>query len=188
MVDQRGYAWFATDYGINVWDGSVMRTYTPSDDLRGNVFRAFLEQEDEIWAGSSHGLLHYQRYQWQEILPDIPINAIAPDPGRGLLLGTDRGIIRFDGSQSYMWIINLGDEVLDDIIVTSITWDGNGQLWAGTDGNGLLHYDGKQWEQFNTASGLPTNTIRKVYTDRLGTVWIAAATGEGGGALVRYVP
>lgn len=188
VIDQRGYAWFATDHGIDVWDGSVMRTYTPKDELRGNVFLALYEQDNEIWAGSNHGLFHYQRYQWQQVLPDIQINAIVPDAKEGLLLGTDQGIVRFDGSQSFLWIINLGDEVLNNIIVTSITWDGNGHLWAGTDGHGLLHYDGKQWEQFNTASGLPTNKVRKVYTDRLGTVWIAVATGEGGGALVRYVP
>ncbi len=188
LVDQRGYAWFATSLGINVWDGSVMRTYTPANDPRGNSFQSLYEQGDGIWAGSNHGLLHYQRYQWQLVLPDLSINAIAPNKDGGLLLGTDQGLVIFDGKQSFVWLINLGDEVLSNVNVTSITWDGNGHLWVGTDGHGLLHYDGNHWEQFNTANGLPTNKVRKVYTDRLGTVWIAAVTGEGGGALVRYVP
>jgi ligand-binding sensor domain-containing protein len=188
LVDQRGYTWFATVSGINVWDGSVMRNYSPADDLRGNAFHALLEQNGTVWAGSDHGLLRYQRYQWQVILPDILINTIIPDTGDGLLLGTNQGLIRFDGSQSFLWIINLGDEVLTNPIITSMTKDGLGELWVGTDGSGLLHYDGKRWEQFNTASGLPTDIVRKVFTDRLGTVWIATVTGEGGGALARYVP
>ncbi len=188
LIDPRGYAWFATDHGINIWDGSVMRTHTPTENLGGNVFLSLYEQDGVTWAGSNQGLFRYERYQWKLVLPDLMIYTIAPDTKGGLLLGTDMGLVRFDGNQSVVWIINLGDEVLRDVSVTSITWDGNGQLWAGTDGHGLLHYNGKAWEQFNTASGLPTNKIRKVYTDRLGTVWIAAVTGEGGGSLVRYVP
>ncbi len=188
LIDQRGYAWFATNHGMNVWDGSVMRIYTPMEDVRGNEFYSLLEQNDVIWAGSASGLLRYQRYQWQVVLPNIKINAIVPDALGGLLLGTDQGLVRFDGSQSYLWIINLGDEVVNNVVVTSITWDGTGQLWVGTDGQGLLHYNNKRWEQFNTSSGLPTNRVRKVFTDQLGTIWIATVTGEGGGALVRYVP
>jgi hypothetical protein len=188
LVDQRGYAWFATNHGINVWDGAVMRTNSPMDDLRGNVYHTLLERDGEIWAGTDRGLLHYQRYQWQLVIPDIAVNTIVSDAGGGLLLGTDQGLVRFDGDQSFFWIINLGDEVLVNYKVTSIAWDGKGQLWVGTDGHGLLRFNGKRWEQFNTASGLPTNSIRKMITDRMGAVWISAATGEGGGALVRYVP
>jgi ligand-binding sensor domain-containing protein len=105
-----------------------------------------------------------------------------------LLLGTDQGLIRYDGNQSFLWMINLGDEMLISPKVTSIAWDGNGQLWVGTDGNGLLHYNGQNWEQYNSASGLPTERVRKVLSDRLGTIWIASGTGEGGGALIHYVP
>lgn len=165
-----------------------MRSYSPADDFRGNVFHALLEYDGAIWAGSERGLLRYQYYQWQVILPDISVNTIVQDGSGVVLLGTDQGLIRYDGGQSYLWIINLGDEVLSNVNVTAIARDGNGQLWVGTDGLGLLHFDGKRWEQFSTATGLPTNRIRKIIADRSGTLWIAAITGEGGGALVRYVP
>jgi hypothetical protein len=128
------------------------------DDLRGNVYHTLLERDGEIWAGTDRGLLHYQRYQWQLVIPDIAVNTIVSDAGGGLLLGTDQGLVRFDGDQSFFWIINLGDEVLVNYKVTSIAWDGKGQLWVGTDGHGLLRFNGKRWEQFNTASGLPTNS------------------------------
>jgi ligand-binding sensor domain-containing protein len=188
LIDQRGYVWFATNQGINVWDGTVMRKNSPAEDMRGNVYHALFEKDGEVWAGTDRGLLHYQRYQWVLALPDMVVNTIAPDVQGGLLLGTDQGLVRYDGSQSFLWIINLGDEVLAYPKVTSIAWDGNHQLWVGTDGDGLLRYNGKRWEQFNTVSGLPTNQIRKITADRLGTVWISAVTGEGGGALVRFVP
>lgn len=187
-VDQRGYTWFATSQGIKVWDGVVMRSYAPPVEIPGNVFRALYKQGDGMYVGTDRGLLEYINYQWQIVLPDLSINTIAPDLAGGLLLGTDQGLVRFDGSQSYLWIINLGSEVISNPKVTSVAWDGNNHLWVGTDGSGLFNYDGSKWSRYNTASGLPTNHIRKVFKDHLGEIWIASVTDEGGGALVRYMP
>jgi len=188
QVDQRGYIWFATDEGIKVWDGALLRFYTPLEDLPGNVFHALYADDDGMWVGTERGLLRYERFQWQLVLPEMPIYTIAGHPDGGLLLGTDQGLVRFDGGQSYLWIINLGREVVANSPVTSITWDGDGGLWVGTAGNGLFKFDGKKWEQFNTSNGLPTNQVRRLLTDRLGEVWMITTTGEGGGALVRYMP
>jgi ligand-binding sensor domain-containing protein len=116
------------------------------------------------------------------------VYAIAPGEGNGLLLGADQGLILFDGSQSFQWLINLGDEVMKDIQVTALSRDRRGELWVGTAGDGLFHFDGNTWERFDTARGMPTNNIRKVFTDSQGAVWVAAVTGQGGGALVRFMP
>lgn len=187
QVDQRGYIWFATDVGIKVWDGALLRTYTPLEELPGNVYYSLHADRDGMWVGSQRGLLRYERFQWRMVLPEIPIHAISVDPDGALLLGTNRGLVRYDGNQSYLWIINLGKETVTDAPVTSITRDGAGSLWVGTAGKGLFKFDGKDWEQFNTSNGLPTNNVRKLITDRLGEVWIIAATDEGG-ALIRYMP
>lgn len=188
VVDQRGYVWFATQQGIDIWDGATMRSYGPATGLTGNVFRALFEKNGEVWVGTDRGLLLYQRYQWRVPLPEISINAIVEDPAGGLLLGTDEGLVRFDGSQSYQWIINLGEEIVMAPVVTTLAWDLNGHLWVGTRSQGLFHYDGKSWEQLDTTRGIPANHIRKIYTDRLGAVWIAAVAGQDGGALIRYMP
>ena len=187
-LDQRGYVWFATDQGIKVWDGTVIRAYVPPSEIPSRVYNALLLEGDDMWVGTDRGLLLYQEYQWRMILPELTINTIAKNRDGGLLLGTDQGLVHFDGMQSYYWIINLGKEVVTNPRVTSIAYDGEGQLWIGTDGDGLFRYDGSSWQQFDTTTGLPTNRIRKIFTDHMGEVWIAAATGENGGALVRYMP
>jgi ligand-binding sensor domain-containing protein len=187
-VDQRGYIWFATEKAIHIWDGAMMRSYGPSTGLPGSSYRVLYEKNGEMWVGTDRGLLHYERFQWHSPLPGMAINAIETDKSEGLLLGTDQGLIRFVNGQSFQWILNLGNEVVTNPRVTSITWDLVGHLWVGTDGDGLFHFDGAQWERFDTARGMPTNLIRKVFTDRTGTVWILSATGKGGGALIRYLP
>lgn len=187
-VDQRGYIWFATNQGIKVWDGTLVRSYVPPLDIPGNVFRALLADENGMWIGTDRGLLRYERFQWSVKLPDIAINTIVPDQKGGLLLGTDQGLVHFDGSQSFFWIINFGSEVLANARITSIAWDRSQQLWVGTESYGLFRYGSGRWERFNTTNGLPTNHVRKVFTDHLGEVWIATTTDKGGGALSRYVP
>jgi ligand-binding sensor domain-containing protein len=187
-IDQRGYIWFASPLGIDIWDGAAMRSYGPTTGLSGNVFQALFEQDGEVWVGTDRGLLVYRRYQWLAPLPGIAVNAIIQNPAGGLLLGTDQGLVRFDGGQSYQWIINLGEEVVMNPRVTTLSWDLQGHLWIGTFDQGLFHFDGSRWEQFDTTRGMPANHIRKIYTDRLGAVWIAAVTGPDGGALMRYMP
>lgn len=187
-LDQRGTVWFATAHEIKAWDGSIMRTYTPPANLTAGSIHALLNQGDSMWVGTDRGLLRYQRFQWTNVLPDIPVNVIMADTNGSLLLGTDQGLIRYDGSQSYFWIINLGDKVISLPNITSIARDGSGRLWVGTAGFGAFDYNGSRWEQFNTASGLPSDYVRKIYTDSLGAIWIAAVTGEGGGAVVRFKP
>jgi len=186
-VDLRGFVWMATSHGIHVWDGGSLRISSTPKSL-SNTFYVIEEVNGIIWAGTDSGLLRYQNYQWRVILPGVSIKSIASNRDGGLLLGTDDGLIHFDGNQSYLWIINLGEEVLIHPRVTSIAWDRSGQLWMGTNGDGLFRFDGKRWDRFSTVSGLPSDYVRKVYTDQTGAVWAAVVTGKGGGALVRYVP
>lgn len=187
-VDSRGYLWFATRSGIDVWDGSVMRSYGKDTGLPGSAFNSLLPDADGMWVGSEHGLVRYARFQWTTHLPDIPVNAMITEENGGLLLGTDYGLLRFEDEQSYVWIINLGDRVVMNPVVTSLARDKNNGLWVGTEADGLFLFDGHTWEQFNTARGLPADSIRKVFTDQSGAVWIIVATSRSGGALVRFIP
>lgn len=187
-MDQRGYVWFATDHGIDIWDGVTMRSYGPNTGLPGTAFHTLYAEKETMWAGTDQGLLRYERYQWSAVLSGISIKDIAQDKRGGLLLGTDQGLLLFDGSQSYQWLVNLNGKLHRDLQVTALSVDKRGDLWVGTAHDGLFHYDYQAWEQFDTARGMPTNSIRAIFTDQLGAVWVASTTGQGGGALVRFMP
>jgi len=55
--------------------------------------------------------------------------------------------------------------------------DGNGTVWAGTWGAGLARFDGKNWENFTTADGLPSNHIFMLHLDREGVLWAGTSKG-----------
>lgn len=65
--------------------------------------------------------------------------------------------------------------------VTALALDGDGDLWAGTDGAGVFRYrDGQRLEQLTfagTAGGLRSNSVSAVFVDREGVVWIGTDRG-----------
>jgi hypothetical protein len=56
---------------------------------------------------------------------------------------------------------------------TSIASDHSGNIWVGTEDNGLWKYDAadKSWAQFTTRDGLGDNCIYALAVDNLGRVW-----------------
>ena len=55
--------------------------------------------------------------------------------------------------------------------------DKAGNLWFGTQGNGLYKYDGKSFSQFLVANGLNSNTIHCLLEDKDGKIWIGTNVG-----------
>lgn len=61
------------------------------------------------------------------------------------------------------------------------TWvvfqDQGGNFWFGSNGNGVIHYDGKNLQRFTTKDGLVENTIRGIQEDKSGNVYIETPSG-----------
>ncbi len=62
--------------------------------------------------------------------------------------------------------------------VWRITEDRKGFLWFGTEGGGLVKYDGLRMTNYDKESGLNSDIVNDVLEDRNGDFWIAT---EGGG-------
>ena len=61
--------------------------------------------------------------------------------------------------------------------VTSIFEDSKGNLWFGTNGNGIARYDGEKLKYFTTMDGLPSERVTGITEDSNGIFWLH--TGEG---------
>lgn len=53
----------------------------------------------------------------------------------------------------------------------------SGKIWVGTEKNGLLSFDGKEWHLYTTRDGLPSNEIYRLTIDAQDNVWVG--TWEG---------
>ena len=102
------------------------------------------------------------------------VYAIAQTPNGYLWIGTEFGLVRFDGVRSFEWQAPNGEH-LPRGRVRSILAARDGRLWIGTD-EGLASWkDGKLTHYAELAGKF----VLSILEDREGTVW-AAAWGVGG--------
>lgn len=96
------------------------------------------------------------------------IQAIAQTTDGYLWLGTDFGLLRFDGVRFVDWQPPPGPPLSTDGI-TSLLGGRDGSLWIG--GRGLSRWHGGELHRF---SEIDDYLVRSLLEDRQGTVWVAA--------------
>jgi ligand-binding sensor domain-containing protein len=55
--------------------------------------------------------------------------------------------------------------------------DKAGNLWFGTTGEGVYHYDGKSFIQYTVKDGLSSNGVYSILEDRAGNIWLGTVDG-----------
>ncbi len=130
-------------------------------------------------------LNEYSLTSWgtKDGLPSSEVLAIAQDADGFLWLGTDGGLVRFDGTR---FAVQAGPPTGRSVRALLVTRAG--ELWAGLGGSGgVLRYRRAAPGEFAlvaappTSDGLGTGAVRALAEDRDGTVWL----GHLGG-LFRY--
>lgn len=104
----------------------------------------------------------------------LTINVIFQDPRGVLWLGTDEGLIRYDGASQRLYTTR---DNLSDNRVTAIAADTSGdyRLIVGHGNGSLSMYDGMRFEKFkpkNEKEGTPTKQITDIQVDQAGQIWM----------------
>lgn len=110
-------------------------------------------------------------------LPQSSVLAIAQTPDGYLWLGTEEGLLRFDGVRFVTFDKRNTPSLLSDE-VDALLVDHNGDLWMGTRGGGLVLLSGRVFKTFTTKDGLSNDSVQGLYEDEQGDLWIAT---DGGG-------
>ncbi len=114
-------------------------------------------------------------------LPQNAVNAITQTRDGYVWLGTEEGLVRFDGVRFTVFDRRTTPE-LRTSFVNALHEDRAGDLWIGTFGGGLVRLRKGRFELFTKAQGLPSDRIRWITEDPAGTLWVAT----GGGGLARH--
>ncbi|MBO9202599.1 MULTISPECIES: hybrid sensor histidine kinase/response regulator transcription factor [Niastella] len=201
IKDRYGLMWFATDDGLNKFDGTNFTVYRsdPGDttSLRTNEVLALHEDRSgNLWIGTSGGGLCLYDRKNDKFL-HYPVKA-----GTATLSGSDviRGIC--SDYRGKIWMAQYEGLYMLDPVTQSITkqilYDGAGRpvktillsiyedskqrLWIATD-SGLFRYNVRTntftlYENDKTnSSSLPTNRVKAVTEDKWGNIWVGTATG-----------
>ncbi len=115
-------------------------------------------------------------------LPQESVRAITGTSDGYLWLGTQAGLVRFDGDHFRAFTAQNTPAFQQRDHILALRADRVGGLWIGTGGGGLLYAKNGIFKAFSSADGLPAEQIRSILTSRDGTLWI----GTEGGGLHRY--
>jgi ligand-binding sensor domain-containing protein len=131
----------------------------------------------------SKTITQYARDSWttQTGLPQNSVWAIAETRDGYLWIGTQEGLVRFDGLRFTVYDRE-NTEVFKSAEVTALADGKDGSLWVGTRGAGVLHYTAGEFRAFTTHEGLADNVIFSLLLDSTGTLW---ANTDGGLSSIR---
>ena len=139
----------------------------PGSTARGQVAvtidptEAFREYSHQIW-------------QAEDGLSEDSIQAISQSADGLLWLGTERGLVRFDGLRFKVFSRQNVPQLADGYIQALFS-DADGTLWIGTRTGGLVSFKGGAFRRVD--GGPADGSITHIARDKAGRLWIATAAG-----------
>ncbi len=183
-----GDLWIATWSGVNrvhgaqLDDPSQWETFTMENTQGGLpnpwVYGVEEGRHGEMWFATEEGLARYQNGQWRhwqhsdglgapyEVVKDAIQST--NDPARA-----SQHHARQKAEQGMQDI----KVAYNPNYIISLAVDARGIVWCGTWGAGLARFDGKQWRNFTTSDGLPSNHIFMLHIDDDGILWAGTSRG-----------
>jgi signal transduction histidine kinase/ligand-binding sensor domain-containing protein/DNA-binding response OmpR family regulator len=194
VKDRYGYMWFATEDGLNKFDGANFTVYThnPRDTTTigaGTISSLREDRNGNLWLGAGNTLSRYDREKDAFVnifLPGAVIRSICDDRFGNMWIGTYAGLYILNPKTGKIRKIELKtghrNELLADAIV-SILEDSRGHIWIGTN-SGLYRTDSSNGEytcflpRANDPLSYPDVTTRVIIEDAKRRIWFG--TKESG--------
>ncbi|MBN1810901.1 MAG: hypothetical protein JXA14_03610 [Anaerolineae bacterium] len=184
-VESNGTLWVGSaGCSYSRFDGERWAGYTIDPCPMEIDFLSIAVTPGTLWLGTSASPISgVYRVDETGVKMYTPLDGLAGDVVRSVAMaadgalwfGTNSGVSRFDGSDT--WITFTTENGLVNNDVWSITVAPDGALWFATAG-GVSRFDGATWTTYTAADGLADDLVMDVAVDPDGVVWFA--TWEGG--------
>jgi ligand-binding sensor domain-containing protein len=208
VQDRQGFLWFATEDGLNKYDGYEFKVYkfdaADTNSLPASyINRLYLDRAGKLWVTAGGRLCQYDPNTDQFVhferlsrhgknLAGKTVNRVLEDTEGALWIGTSAGAYRYDQRQDAL--VHYRHNPKDSASIsgdnaTVFCKDRAGALWIGTFDGGLNRYDrGKNAfvryrRETNNSSGLSSNNIICLQEDPASRDIIWIGTNKG---LCRY--
>ncbi|MBN2635115.1 MAG: hypothetical protein JXR61_02510 [Prolixibacteraceae bacterium] len=194
--DYLGFLWFATENGLNRFDGYNFKVYKHNirdkNSISSNRITFILEDDKKnLWIGTDEGLNLYDRNNDRFIKdPNWPKNsltAVAEDEKNNLWIGSNNFLYYLNLTQNTLKVYSPNDSInsrgyLSNGIINSIIIDNKKNVWIATN-NGLNLYN-KEKDDFityyhndNDPNSLSDNHVASLLEDKEGRLWAGTSAG-----------
>jgi signal transduction histidine kinase/ligand-binding sensor domain-containing protein len=194
--DYKGFMWFATDEGLNKYDGYKFTIYKHNPEnassLANNSLYGILEDATHnLWVLTDQGLDRFERstetfVHYYTAEKGVAFRSIFQDSKKRIWLGSAEGFYLFDvASKKFKIYKNKPGDTnsLGHNYVYKITADNDGNIWIGNRGG--LDCFNPETEKFihyrNVAGNIKTiglGYVKTVFKDSKGNIW-AGTQGSG---------
>lgn len=125
----------------------------------------------------SRNLWHYGYAQWNDRdgLPQNTVQAIAQTSDGYLWLGTEAGLVRFNG-RSFRTFDTSNEPAMRSNSVTALAASPDGGLWIGTR-SGLMRLENGTFRRWGTDEGLRNESVRALALGQDGVIWVGTNAG-----------
>jgi signal transduction histidine kinase/ligand-binding sensor domain-containing protein len=159
--------------------GAGFQRLAAATDLpRSAVISMAQTSDGDIWMGTREaGLFRFiagRTLSVRKGLPDLKVDSLLADGDRNLWVGTDDGIVRWNGSE--LSSAGLSAE-LRYFQALALLKDRDGNVWAGTDSRGLLRLNSRGVARLNLSDGPLPRAITALFEGREGGIWVGHADG-----------
>jgi len=201
--DKEGFLWFATEEGLNRFDGSHFVSYYKKEGLQrgmtGNELNCLLDDpvDSVLWIGTQRSGLNvydyiHDTFQFYLHNPKDPrslvtndITNIQPAADGNLWITTYwQGVDYFNKKEKQF--IHYNQQTVSGLVsnhIWSVADAGNGILYVGhvRDGFSILYLKERRAKNFRSnpllANSLPGNDVHCVYKDKTGNIWVGTDKG-----------
>lgn len=170
-----GALWVGTEKGLGVWHQGQLSLPEGLEELAGVRVGALLAEGQELWAGTSEGLVHWgadglERYGPREGLTDSRVWAVYRDRQGTLWAGTGQGLARLVGRRFEPVPLPVGDTP-----VRALQQGLDGTLWVGT-GQGLVRLREGRATHLPLPGQAQAEPVLALLEDRHGSLWLGTAS------------
>ncbi len=181
--DSDGNMLFGTTNGISILETDKTWSYWRHPTLSLVITCIKTDKHDNIWAGTSnHGFFVFDGSQITQVYYEDQktINDIEEDNKGNIWIGTDGGLLKFDGNRLTLMTQSDG---LPDNIITALFSDSKNRLWIGTYfGKTVSWLDSQGIHQQSLFNGSLALQMNDICEDAAGNLWFS--TYESG--LIRF--
>ena len=171
-------------------NGTFTKASEGDQSLRSAVMSFAQSPDGDFWMGTREaGLFRFAKGKMIAVrkgLPDLKVNCLLPGRNSGLWVGTDDGVVRWNGAE----LVTEGIPAdLSHIQALSMTLDRDANIWIGTGMRGLLRMNASGVAALHLDQGVSHEAVTATFEDREGNLWLGGADGIerlGDGTFVTY--